>query len=262
MGPRAGSAAGGRLDGTLRAFAVRHGWEVRRVMSEDFVQLGSNVYKVVAGTEPDHLAAARALLAGGGLIGAETEASARDDYRSSLASYAPEEGVPPESEAVVALRKQVTVTLSAMAVERDALLAALRGAQANERRALARVAELEAIYEPHGATLAVAVNPEPESDPQISKFVEATFTEPGTLGLKLNEYDPGDGSQTRAVVVKLNPGTQVEQHPQLRKGLLLERVGAHDVRTSSYSEVLSLLRTSKQRPITLRFTEQDPRVAK
>ena len=157
-GPRAGSAAGGRLDGTLRAFAVRHGWEVRRVMSEDFVQLGSNVYKVVAGTEPDHLAAARALLAGGGLIGAETEASARDDYRSSLASYAPEEGVPPESEAVVALRKQVTVTLSAMAVERDALLAALRGAQANERRALARVAELEAIYEPHGATLAVALN--------------------------------------------------------------------------------------------------------
>ena len=231
-------------------------------MSEEFVQLGSNVYKVVPGTEPDHIAAARALLRGGGLIEAETEASARDEYRSSLASYTPEEGVPPESEAVVALRKQVTVTLSAMAAERDALLAALRGAQANERRALARVAELEAIYEPHRATLAVAVNPEPESVPQTSKAIEATFTEPGSLGLKLNEYDPSDGSRTRAVVVKLNPGTQVEKHPQLRKGLLLERVGATDVSTLSYSEVLSLLRASTQRPITLRFTEQDARVAK
>jgi hypothetical protein len=177
--------------------------------------------------------------------------------------------VPPESDAVAALKNQVAATLSAIAAERDALLAALQTARANERRALARVAELEAIYEPGAATeapgasrmprtLAVVVTPDPEPDPKETQAVEATFTEPGSFGLKLNEYDPGDGSGIRAVVVKLNTGTQVEQHPQLHKGLVLDRVGDTDVRCSSYGEVLGLLKASKQRPITLRFTEQDP----
>lgn len=234
---------------------------------QDMVQLGSNVYKVVPGAPPDHLAAARALAQQAGRLislGQETAVEAtgvaRDDYRSSLDSYTPEEGVPPKSDVVAALNKQVAATLSAIAAEREALLAALQTAKANEQRALARVAELEAIYEPGAttSTLVVAMTPDPEPGLKLPTAVEATFTEPGSFGLKLNEYDPGDGLGIRAVVVKLNSGTQVEQHPQLHKGLVLDRVGDTDLRCSSYGEVLRLLKGCKQRPVTLRFTEQEP----
>ena len=256
--------------------------------SEEMLHLGSNVYKVVPGAEPDHLAEARALAqGGGGLISLGEEETASSDYRTSLESYAPEgvpeEGVPP-SDAIAALRKQVGVTLAAMTAERDALLAALRAAKVNEQKALTRVAELEAKYESKGSPASLAAGTEPRahsgssssrsSSPVESagttamapapvtatteQIVEATFTQPGSLGLKLNEYDPGDGAAKRAVVVHINKGTQGEHHPQLHAGLLVRQVGDTDARGLNYSEMLSLLRASKQRPITLTFDEPAP----
>ena len=91
---------------------------------------------------------------------------------------------------------------------------------------------------------------EPHSEPecQPASLVECTFTEEGSLGLKLNEHSSG-----RGLVVRVNPGTQAEQHPQLCTGLLLRRVAGSDVSELSYSNLLSLLKASKQRPITLLF---------
>ncbi len=75
------------------------------------------------------------------------------------------------------------------------------------------------------------------------------FTEPGSLGLKLNEVE-GTG---RAKVVKVNAGSQGEQHPQT-VGMLVKSVGGMDVSGMSYKEVLGILKSkAKERPLTLCF---------
>ena len=82
-----------------------------------------------------------------------------------------------------------------------------------------------------------------------SAGVECTFTEPGSLGLKLNDHEKG------AVVVRINPGSQGEAHTQLCPGLVVRSVGGKSVEGMEYSGVLSLLKSSKQRPITLTFDD-------
>ena len=84
--------------------------------------------------------------------------------------------------------------------------------------------------------------------------VECTFRSPGALGLKLNE----DELSGRAVVVKLNLGTQATHHAQLRPGLFLEDIGETNVAGFSYTEALELLKQSKTRPLTLRFLTELP----
>eukprot|EP01046_Picozoa_sp_COSAG06_P097563 COSAG06_NODE_43668_length_370_cov_0.516605_1_plen_56_part_10 len=53
--------------------------------------------------------------------------------------------------------------------------------------------------------------------------VTATFTKPGSLGLKLNEHEAG------AVIVRINPGSQGVDHAQLCPGLVVRSVGGKDV---------------------------------
>ena len=213
------------------------------------LQLGSNVDKVVAGAEQSHLAAARALAEGGGMISLAEEPEGSNG--------AAQEGTPP-SDAVDALRTQLGATLAAVTAERDTLLEALKSAKLSEQRLLVRVRELESQYEPPAAGVrgkpaappaaAPAAAPEPE-------VIVATFTEKGSLGLKLNEHDPGDASGKRALVVKLNAGSQVESHPQLGAGLLLLKVGEADVRGLTYGETLALLKAAP-RPVTLAFEKK------
>ena len=52
----------------------------------------------------------------------------------------------------------------------------------------------------------------------------STFTEPGTLGLKLVENRRG-----LAEVQALNPGTQAERHPELHPGMVVRRVSGASV---------------------------------
>ena len=71
----------------------------------------------------------------------------------------------------------------------------------------------------------------------------------GSLGIKLNPHkDTG-----RAIIVRVNPGSQGEKHPQLCAGLLIQQVGATDVSNMVYSGVLGVIKASKQRPLTLTF---------
>ncbi len=82
------------------------------------------------------------------------------------------------------------------------------------------------------------------------------FTEQGSLGLKLNEVE-GTG---RAKVVKVNAGSQGEQHPQA-VGMLVKSVAGTDVSGMSYKEVLGMLKSkAKERPLTLCF-EAVPQVS-
>ena len=77
-------------------------------------------------------------------------------------------------------------------------------------------------------------------------LIACTFTEAGSLGLKLNEHEDG------AVVVKLNKGTQATTHAQLRPGLRLMRVGDVDVARIGYKAILGRLREAG-RPVTIHF---------
>ena len=62
----------------------------------------------------------------------------------------------------------------------------------------------------------------------------------------------------RAVVVKINLGTQAQYHSQLRAGLYVKEIGPTDVSAMNYAEVLQLLRASKKRPLTISFVTVRP----
>eukprot|EP01051_Picozoa_sp_SAG22_P038953 SAG22_NODE_20252_length_267_cov_0.619048_1_plen_72_part_01 len=53
--------------------------------------------------------------------------------------------------------------------------------------------------------------------PQTGGAVTATLTQPGSLGLKLSPVDAQ--TQMGMKILAVNPGTEAEQHPQLRGGL-------------------------------------------
>ena len=156
-----------------------------------------------------------------------------------------EEGTAPD--AVVALRAELALATK----EQDALKEELRRMKVKEQLLLTRVAELEAKYEPNavrspsfrrvfGTEPLNALAPEP---------LERVFTEHGSLGLKLNEVE-GTG---RALVRKVNEGSQGEQHSQT-VGMLVQSVAGTDVSGMAYKEVLGLLKSkAKERPLTICF---------
>lgn len=78
--------------------------------------------------------------------------------------------------------------------------------------------------------------------------VLVTFTEKGSLGMKLKDHD-GTG-QPR--VVAINAGTQAENYPQLKPGLLITRIGSASVGGMAYKSVLGLLKAAG-RPCTIAF---------
>eukprot|EP01046_Picozoa_sp_COSAG06_P024922 COSAG06_NODE_2062_length_7696_cov_1217.164407_1_plen_579_part_10 len=117
-------------------------------------------------------------------------------------------------------------------------------------RALRAVRKLPSEPSPEEAAVEEGVPPEPmplaSSRPTGAGVVQCTFTKPGSLGMKLNAHAEG------ALVVRVHPGSQGEEHSQLCAGLLIRRVGDKDVTGMEYASVLRLLQQSK-RPVTLSF---------
>ena len=80
------------------------------------------------------------------------------------------------------------------------------------------------------------------------KNVVATFGQPGPLGLKFTPY-----TEKQTAILAINPGTQAEQHVQLRPGLVLAKVAGMPVQHQmSYRDVLTLVKGSV-RPLELEF---------
>ena len=76
--------------------------------------------------------------------------------------------------------------------------------------------------------------------------VAATFTKPGSLGLGFVARK----GQTQ--LQKIHPGSQAENQPQLRAGLVLITVDGQSVVDASYQDVISLIKLCG-RPVTLEF---------
>ena len=107
------------------------------------------------------------------------------------------------------------------------------------------------------------VQPEPEPEPELElamlpgtdpepAIVSVTFTKPGSLGLKLNPHPVSDHPE----VTRINPGTQAEEHPQLRAGLVMRSVGDDMVEGKAYKQVLALVKAfAKIRPLVVTFHE-------
>ncbi len=96
--------------------------------------------------------------------------------------------------------------------------------------------------------------PEPELEPgsvEDTNLIQCTFRKGGSLGMKLNATAEG------AVIVRVNPGSQAEDHAQLRAGLVIRRIGDRNVTGMDYASVLSLLKQAKQRPVTIDFSSSE-----
>ena len=168
-------------------------------------------------------------------------------------SGAAEEGTP---ETTSALRTE----LERVRAERDDLKTQLKAAKIKEQLLLNRVEELQTKYEkdavrsPSFQRVFGADTPDRNAafstaDKGELAHVERIFTQPGSLGLKLNEVS-GSG---RALVVKVNKGSQGEQHEQA-VGMLIKCVADIDVSNMPYKEVLGVLKSkAKERPLKVLF---------
>jgi hypothetical protein len=83
------------------------------------------------------------------------------------------------------------------------------------------------------------------------RFPDVSFTEAGSLGLALVE-----NSDSLTQVVRINPGTQAERHPELRPGLVILVVGDVSVAGMPHRQVVQLL-GRPARPIALQFIAQE-----
>lgn len=54
------------------------------------------------------------------------------------------------------------------------------------------------------------------------------------------------------LILAVNPGTQAEQQPQLRPGLILASLNTESVADKTYSEILGTLKTAG-RPVSMSF---------
>ena len=110
--------------------------------------------------------------------------------------------------------------------------------------------------EPELALAPAEPQPEPELESQSQehssslRVVDVTFTEAGTLGLRLSA-----NAQTGKIeVLHVNPGTQAERHPELRAGLTLQSVGGVSVVGKGYEEVLGMISViGPRRPLAMGF---------
>ena len=94
--------------------------------------------------------------------------------------------------------------------------------------------------------------------PDEDEKVEATFTEPGSLGLKLQP----NKRTGQAEVLGMNQGTQATQHPQISVGIFIDSVAGVSVAGQTYQGVLGMIKKGG-RPLTMTFVPgvQKPRPA-
>jgi hypothetical protein len=78
--------------------------------------------------------------------------------------------------------------------------------------------------------------------------ISATFTQEGSLGMRLTVHE-----ETGAVLLAaINKGTQAEQHPQLRAGLVVTAVAGVSTEGKPDADVLGMLQAGG-RPLTVTF---------
>ena len=87
----------------------------------------------------------------------------------------------------------------------------------------------------------------------VENEIEAVFTQPGSLGLEMTRSVHASAVEIKSV----RPGTQAQQHPQLREGLILEKVAGSPVAGVEYQQVLSMIKAGG-RPLCLSFREAPP----
>ena len=96
--------------------------------------------------------------------------------------------------------------------------------------------------------------PEPEPEPELvqppgGEEFSVTFTKRAALGIKFSPHKP-----TRSVqVVTVNPGTQAEDHAELKPGLTLIAVAGTSVVGMPYPKVIETIKAQKSRPLTCVF---------
>ena len=74
-----------------------------------------------------------------------------------------------------------------------------------------------------------------EDEPAVA-LITVVFTEPGSLGLRFS-----DNRNTGGVdLVQIQPGSQAEQHPELRTGLVVHSVGDTPVLGKEYADTIAL----------------------
>lgn len=80
------------------------------------------------------------------------------------------------------------------------------------------------------------------------RTVSVTFTEPGSLGLKLSSSK----SNGKVQLIGINKGTQAERQPQICPGMTLVSVAGLSATDRSYKDVLEIIKRST-RPVTMTF---------
>ena len=84
--------------------------------------------------------------------------------------------------------------------------------------------------------------------PEEEALLTVTFTEPGTLGLKLAPNEDTGFIETIAI----NPGTQAEYHSSLQPGLIVKIVAGKPTAGKTYNEVLAMIKAG-DRPLEMAF---------
>ena len=137
-----------------------------------------------------------------------------------------------------------------------------RAAAQLDSAALAALVETAEMAAPAGVSRALDLEPAPAPAPEtVVEEVKVTFTEPGSLGMKMNDRaattkEGAPAPRLVALVVAINPGTQAEKHPQLKVDLVIKSVNGTSVEGMAYktgaTNVLGMLKAAG-RPCTLGF---------
>jgi membrane-associated protease RseP (regulator of RpoE activity) len=106
-------------------------------------------------------------------------------------------------------------------------------------------AEVLGMIKDGGRPLPMVFAPPPMKSPRTAT---TTFTQPGSLGMKLVAHKETGGM----VLAGVNPGTQAEQHPQLRAGLVVTSVAGVSAVGKPYVNVLGMIKAGG-RPLTMTF---------
>ena len=107
----------------------------------------------------------------------------------------------------------------------------------------------QAVSDEHAESIVVSQKELTTKDSQ--EQLTLAFVKPGPLGIRFLQQK---GSQ-RVCVMGIKPGTQAQDHPQLRPGLLLDAIGTMDVRTMPYAAVVKAFRDHPERPLHLTFSD-------
>lgn len=154
----------------------------------------------------------------------------------------------------------------AAAADGEMMVRLTRAAAQLDSAALVALVETAEMAAPGGVSRALELEPAPAPrdysvEYNVVKEVEVTFTEPGSLGMKMNDRaatakEGEPAPKLVALVVAINAGTQAEKHPQLKVDLVVKSVNGTSVEGMAYKtgtpNVMGMLKASG-RPCKLAF---------